>query len=156
MCVSLLRRAPPNEGSGCWLSDPLNSLLGRRGTIFVAAIFCILTPIGGAVSQNWHQLLATRLLMGIGMGLKGELLLGVSGDPNVCLNCLSKLRQFPCTLQRTPQPPSVVPSSWAGRCGLHLASFWGLLPISWYIGLGPLHGGYKSALLSSQPSHWLY
>jgi MFS family permease len=45
--------------------------MGRRGATFVAAIFCILTPIGGALSQNWHQLLVTRLLMGFGMGLKG-------------------------------------------------------------------------------------
>ncbi|KIW63879.1 hypothetical protein PV04_08849 [Phialophora macrospora] len=55
---------------GCWLSDPLNYLMGRRGATFVAAIFCILTPIGGALSQSWHQLLVTRLLMGFGMGLK--------------------------------------------------------------------------------------
>jgi MFS family permease len=56
---------------GCWLSDPLNNYIGRRGTIFVSAIFLILTPIGGAVSQTWEQLFITRLLMGIGMGLKG-------------------------------------------------------------------------------------
>lgn len=37
----------------------------------ISAIICILTPIGGAVSQTWEQLLITRLLMGIGMGLKG-------------------------------------------------------------------------------------
>jgi len=66
--------AGPYLGSafiGCWLSDPINFYLGRRGTIFISAIFCLLTPIGGAVSQNWHQLFTTRLLMGIGMGLKG-------------------------------------------------------------------------------------
>lgn len=56
---------------GCWLSDPCNNYLGRRGVIFVSAIILILTPIGGAVSQTWEQLFVTRLLMGIGMGLKG-------------------------------------------------------------------------------------
>lgn len=56
---------------GCWLSDPLNNYFGRRGTIFISAVFCLLTPIGGAVAQTWEQLLITRLLMGIGMGLKG-------------------------------------------------------------------------------------
>lgn len=71
---------------GCWLSDPLNFYLGRRGAIFVSAIFLILTPIGSAVSQTWEQLFVTRLLskcprrnssahanlsaVGIGMGLK--------------------------------------------------------------------------------------
>ena len=67
--------AGPYIGSafiGCWLSDPINNYLGRRGTIFISAVFCLLTPIGGAVSQNWEQLLITRLLMGIGMGLKGS------------------------------------------------------------------------------------
>ncbi|ORY85065.1 galactose-proton symporter [Protomyces lactucae-debilis] len=70
-----LVNAGPYIGSaflGCWLSDPLNLFIGRRGTIFVAAIFCILTPIGGALAQTWEELLATRLLMGIGMGLKGS------------------------------------------------------------------------------------
>jgi MFS family permease len=56
---------------GCWLSDPLNNYFGRRGAIFISAIFLILTPIGSAVSQTWEQLFVCRLLMGIGMGLKG-------------------------------------------------------------------------------------
>jgi MFS family permease len=70
-----LINAGPYIGSaflGCWLSDPLNTYLGRRGAIFVSGVFCLLTPIGGAVSQTWEQLLITRLLMGIGMGLKGS------------------------------------------------------------------------------------
>ena len=50
----------------------MNKYLGRRGTIFIAAIFCALSPIGSAVSQTWGQLFATRLLLGIGMGLKGS------------------------------------------------------------------------------------
>jgi len=68
-------RVVPTSGSafiGCWLSDPCNKYFGRRGVIFISAIFLILTPIGGAVSQNWEQLFVTRLLMGIGMGLKGS------------------------------------------------------------------------------------
>ncbi|KAL1584387.1 hypothetical protein WHR41_06395 [Cladosporium halotolerans] len=70
-----LVNAGPYIGSafiGCWVSDPCNYYFGRRGTIFISAIFCLLTPIGGAVSQNWEQLFITRLLMGIGMGLKGS------------------------------------------------------------------------------------
>ncbi|PSN67775.1 hypothetical protein BS50DRAFT_348632 [Corynespora cassiicola Philippines] len=67
--------AGPYLGSaffGCWLSDPCNYYTGRRGTIFISAIFCLLTPIGGAICQNWEQLFITRLLMGVGMGLKGS------------------------------------------------------------------------------------
>ncbi|KAJ2981384.1 hypothetical protein NUW58_g6702 [Xylaria curta] len=70
-----LINAAPYVGSaliGCWFSDPLNNYFGRRGTIFISAIFCLLTPIGGAVTQNWEQLLVTRLLLGLGMGIKAS------------------------------------------------------------------------------------
>ncbi|KAK5231032.1 hypothetical protein LTR72_000212 [Exophiala xenobiotica] len=72
--IGLINAAPYISSAflGCWLSDPINTLLGRRGATFVAAIFCILTPIGGALSRSWHQLLVTRLLMGFGMGLKAS------------------------------------------------------------------------------------
>ncbi|KAI2055679.1 hypothetical protein LOZ12_000126 [Ophidiomyces ophidiicola] len=57
---------------GCWLSDPINRFSGRRGAIFAAAIFCVLAPIGCAVSQSWQQLLVSRLLLGLGMGIKAS------------------------------------------------------------------------------------
>lgn len=69
-----LVNAAPYIGSaliGCWLSDPINFYIGRRGTIFISAVFCLLTPIGGGISRTWEQLFITRILMGIGMGLKG-------------------------------------------------------------------------------------
>ncbi|KAG5924098.1 hypothetical protein E4U42_004752 [Claviceps africana] len=53
-----------------WISDPLNDWLGRRGVIFVAAIFSLLAPFGMGLSQTWGQLAASRMLLGIGMGLK--------------------------------------------------------------------------------------
>lgn len=53
-----------------WLSDPINHLIGRKGTIFLAAIFSLLAPIGSALTQHWGQLVACRVLLGIGMGLK--------------------------------------------------------------------------------------
>ena len=56
--------------SAAWLSDPLNNLLARRGTIFLGAIFSLLAPIGTGLGQHWGQLAATRVLLGIGMGLK--------------------------------------------------------------------------------------
>jgi sugar porter (SP) family MFS transporter len=49
----------------------VNNYLGRRGAIFAAGIFCLITPIGGALTQTWEQLLISRIIMGIGMGLKG-------------------------------------------------------------------------------------
>lgn len=57
--------------SGCWISDTVNNYLGRRGAIFVSGIVCLITPIGAAFSQSWPQFLAIRIVMGIGMGLKG-------------------------------------------------------------------------------------
>ncbi|TKX25762.1 sugar transporter-like protein 10 [Elsinoe australis] len=54
----------------CWLSDPINHWIGRRGCIFVGTVFSLLAPLGQALSQNWGQLLACRILLGIGMGLK--------------------------------------------------------------------------------------
>ncbi|TGO10866.1 hypothetical protein BTUL_0123g00080 [Botrytis tulipae] len=53
-----------------WISDPVNHYIGRRGTIFVAAIFSLIAPIGMACSQTYGQLMACRVLLGIGMGLK--------------------------------------------------------------------------------------
>ena len=41
---------------GCWLSDPLNHFLGRRGTLFFCGIFCIGAVIGQAFTQTWPQL----------------------------------------------------------------------------------------------------
>ncbi|KAL9937144.1 hypothetical protein V8E36_004379 [Tilletia maclaganii] len=56
---------------GCWLSDPLNNLVGRRGTIFITAVILVITPICSGLTQNWYQLFIVRLLLGIGMGAKG-------------------------------------------------------------------------------------
>ncbi|PVH68644.1 hypothetical protein DL98DRAFT_506666 [Cadophora sp. DSE1049] len=54
----------------CWLSDPVNEYIGRRGAIFLGAIFSLVGPIGQAVAQSWPQILVCRILLGIGMGLK--------------------------------------------------------------------------------------
>ncbi len=70
-----LVNAAPYIGSafiGCWISDPLNYYLGRRGTIFIAAIFCFLTVIGSACTQNWWELFICRILLGVGMGSKAS------------------------------------------------------------------------------------
>ncbi|KAF2141058.1 uncharacterized protein K452DRAFT_272874 [Aplosporella prunicola CBS 121167] len=57
---------------GCWLSDPLNNYVGRRGTIFFAAIFCFASVIGSAFVHTWLQLFFCRCLLGIGMGSKAS------------------------------------------------------------------------------------
>lgn len=60
------------SSSGCWLSDPLNNYLGRRGTIFVTALCLIATPIASGFTHSWETLFVVRLILGIGMGAKGE------------------------------------------------------------------------------------
>lgn len=71
--VGLVNAAPYIAASclGCWLNDPINAKLGRRGTIFISALFCFLSPLGSAITRNWQQLFVCRILLGIGMGLKG-------------------------------------------------------------------------------------
>ncbi|OTB04601.1 hypothetical protein M426DRAFT_73383 [Hypoxylon sp. CI-4A] len=72
--VGLINSAPYIGSAviGYWLSDPLNNLFGRRGTIFISAIYCLLAPIGGALTQNWQQFLFSRILLGVGMGIKAS------------------------------------------------------------------------------------
>ncbi|POR32309.1 Polyol transporter 5 [Tolypocladium paradoxum] len=57
---------------GCWLSDPINNYFGRRGTIFVAANFCLWPVLASAFCNSWVQLLGCRLLLGVGMGTKAS------------------------------------------------------------------------------------
>lgn len=72
--VGLVNAAPYIASAlvGCWISDPCNNYLGRRGTIFLTAIILLLTPIGSAFTQTWQQLFAVRLVLGLGMGIKGS------------------------------------------------------------------------------------
>ncbi|MCJ1364975.1 hypothetical protein MMC16_004093 [Acarospora aff. strigata] len=74
--VGLINAAPYIASAlfGCWISDPLNHYWGRRGTIFVSAVFCLFSVIGSGVSQNWEQLFVTRILLGIGMGCKASVI----------------------------------------------------------------------------------
>jgi MFS family permease len=74
LLVGLVNAAPYIGSSfvGCWISDPLNYYFGRRGTIFISALFCFFPIIGSAVCQTWEQLFVCRLLLGLGMGAKGS------------------------------------------------------------------------------------
>ncbi|OQD74421.1 hypothetical protein PENDEC_c011G00558 [Penicillium decumbens] len=73
-----------------WLSDPINHVLGRKGTILVAAVFNLLAPIGSACSQTWGQLVACRFLLGIGMGLM-EVTVPVYAAENAPINIRGSL-----------------------------------------------------------------
>jgi len=72
--VGVVNAAPyiASAACGCWLSDPLNNYLGRRGTIFVTALILIATPIASGFTHSWQTLFVVRLILGIGMGAKGS------------------------------------------------------------------------------------
>jgi len=54
---------------GCWLSDPLNEyFFGRRAAICLSAAIILASVVGGACTRTWQELLACRVLLGIGMG----------------------------------------------------------------------------------------
>ncbi|KAI0696769.1 hypothetical protein C8T65DRAFT_583196 [Cerioporus squamosus] len=55
---------------GCWLTTPLNRYLGRRGAIFVAALFSFVTCIWQGVTNSWQHLLVARFFLGFGLGPK--------------------------------------------------------------------------------------
>ncbi|KAF8544410.1 hypothetical protein BDD12DRAFT_787358 [Trichophaea hybrida] len=55
---------------GCWLTSPLNRILGRRGTIFVTCLVSSVTCLGQGLAKNWQQMLVARLLLGLAIGAK--------------------------------------------------------------------------------------
>ncbi|KAH0271671.1 MFS general substrate transporter, partial [Aureobasidium melanogenum] len=57
---------------GAWVSDPITYVYGRRTALFFAAICSLGAPIGSAYCQTWYQLLACRLIQGVGMGAKAS------------------------------------------------------------------------------------
>ncbi|KAK5165370.1 uncharacterized protein LTR77_008899 [Saxophila tyrrhenica] len=62
--IGVINSAPTLFGTAsAFLADPVNNLLGHRGTIFFTNMFV-------AFTQNWWELLLCRLFMGLGMGIK--------------------------------------------------------------------------------------
>ncbi|KAL8689183.1 MAG: hypothetical protein Q9218_005086 [Villophora microphyllina] len=60
---------------GAFLCDPLTEIfVGRRGAIFVAALFTFTASIGEAFTHRWQTLFACRFLLGIGMGAKSSVI----------------------------------------------------------------------------------
>lgn len=88
---------------GAFFCDPLTELVtGRRGALFVSAIFTLAASIGAAYTHSWQALLATRVLLGIGMGAKTSVVpvyesevapARLRGLPDLCLICLSPLTE---------------------------------------------------------------
>lgn len=90
------------------MSDPLNNWFGRRGEIFITSIILIITPIASGFTHSWQALLAVRLVMGLGLGAKGEHfdVLRLTLQPPQC----------PCTPPKWLRLASEGRSSWDGNC----------------------------------------
>lgn len=58
---------------GCWLSEPLNKRMGRRGTIFVGASLCLIGNLGASISWSWPILVLFRLILGTGLGVNSSI-----------------------------------------------------------------------------------
>lgn len=57
---------------GCWLTEPLNRYLGRRGTIFVSCIIAAIASIWQGVANSWVNLFIARFVLGFGIGPKSS------------------------------------------------------------------------------------
>ncbi|PRP78509.1 putative MFS sugar transporter [Planoprotostelium fungivorum] len=54
---------------GCWLSVPVNNLLGRRSAVCLSMLINIVASIWQAFSPSWEILLGARLLLGLAIGV---------------------------------------------------------------------------------------
>ncbi|EFP79174.2 uncharacterized protein PGTG_05495 [Puccinia graminis f. sp. tritici CRL 75-36-700-3] len=54
----------------CWITDPANRLLGRRGVIFWSCFIAGAASIWEAFTYSWPQLFVSRLALGLGIGPK--------------------------------------------------------------------------------------
>lgn len=52
------------------LTEPLNRILGRRGTIFVTCVISSLACLWQAFTNNWWHLFIARFALGLGIGPK--------------------------------------------------------------------------------------
>lgn len=57
---------------GCWLTEPLNRVLGRRGTIFVSCLIAAIASIWEGVANSWVNLFIARFVLGLGIGPKSS------------------------------------------------------------------------------------
>ena len=55
---------------GCWLTAPLNSIFGRRGTIWISCFIAAVASIWEGVANSWVNLFVARFVLGLGIGSK--------------------------------------------------------------------------------------
>lgn len=106
----------------CWLTDPMNRLLGRRGTIFVSCLISALACFWQAFTNTWWHMFIARFFLGFGIGPKS------ATTPIFAAECSPPKLRGALTMVRFPLPPSTKPkltpspSHSNGKCGPPSAS----------------------------------
>ncbi|BGO92527.1 hypothetical protein NBRC10512_000444 [Rhodotorula toruloides] len=54
---------------GCWLTAPVNKVLGRKGAMFLGAFISFAGCLWSACTNSWGHLLGARFFLGIGIGI---------------------------------------------------------------------------------------
>lgn len=57
---------------GCWLTEPLNRYLARRGTIWISCFIAAVASIWEGVANSWVNLFLARFVLGLGIGSKSS------------------------------------------------------------------------------------
>lgn len=57
---------------GCWLTEPLNRVFARRGTIFISCAIAAIASIWEGVANSWVNLFLARFVLGLGIGSKSS------------------------------------------------------------------------------------
>ena len=68
----------------------LNRLAGRRGTIFITALFSFLTCVWQGVTNSWPHLFVARFVLGLGIGPKSSTVPVYAAECQssfICKNC---------------------------------------------------------------------
>ncbi|KAL2160873.1 hypothetical protein VTH06DRAFT_1070 [Thermothelomyces fergusii] len=55
---------------GCWITDPMNRVFGRRGTIFISCLISALACFWQAFTNTWWHMFIARFFLGFGIGPK--------------------------------------------------------------------------------------
>ncbi|KAK9477922.1 hypothetical protein V1514DRAFT_332341 [Lipomyces japonicus] len=57
---------------GCWITEPMNRVFGRRGTVFISCFLAAATCIWSACTNTWWHLFIARFFLGFGIGAKSS------------------------------------------------------------------------------------
>ncbi|KAH8677374.1 hypothetical protein BX600DRAFT_408732 [Xylariales sp. PMI_506] len=55
---------------GCWLTEPMNKVFGRRGTVFVSCLISAAACFWQAFTNTWWHMFIARFCLGLGIGPK--------------------------------------------------------------------------------------